>query len=136
MKKILGILVLSLLWCNASFAETLESIEKKYESSLPECEGGEADFAKDMLRIVKWDNCFGTTILIEDGQKTIFNIEFKDGEMKGKGTIIGSGGIKFFVELKGNGSCKRNGYALLSDGRFFKAKYSKACDPKLVKELK
>jgi len=136
MKKLLGIVVLGLLWCNVSFAETIESIEKKYESSLPECEGGEAYIPEDLMRVIKWNNCFGTQILIEGDQKTIFNMEFKDGDMKGKGTIMGLGGVKFFVEFKGGGFCKRNGYALLDDGRIFKAKYSKTCDPKIVKDIK
>ena len=60
MKKLLGIVVLGLLWCNTSFA-------------LPKCEGED---------ISKWTMCEGTKIF-DDGLKYVG--EFKDGLRHGLG---------------------------------------------------
>ena len=72
MKKILGIVVLGLLWCNTSFA-------------LPECEG---DYTK-------WTNCSYTWA---DGNKYVG--EWKKGKMHGQGTHIWANGNKYVGEYK------------------------------------
>ena len=70
MKKLLAILVLALLWCNTSFAE----------SSLPPCQG-EDD--------TQWTNCFGTYLKkdLEDGYTRDYTGEFGNtpGKREGKG---------------------------------------------------
>ena len=134
MKKFLPIIILGLLWCNVGFAETeesIESIEKKYRGTLPECEGGVSDLAKDKLSL-EWNNCFGILKI----QDIVFHSGFVDGNMIGKGTWSDDQGVKLFIEVKGNGNCKRSGYALTNDGRFFKVKFNKDCVPISQKEIK
>ena len=77
MKKLLGILVLGLLWCNTLFGE----------SSLPPCQGEDT----------QWTNCFGTDTS-PDGRKYVG--EFKDGKPHGQGTFTYSNGDKYVGEFK------------------------------------
>ena len=90
MKKLLGILVLGLLWCNASLA-------------LPKCEGNvfnnEWTDCEGMFLDIKTDN-EGNTV-----GKTYIG-EFKDGKMNGKGSVTGSDGFKYVGEFKND---KMNG---------------------------
>ena len=72
MKKLLGILVLGLLWCNTNFAE----------STLPACQG------KDNLQ---WSNCFGTyTWTSGEFAGDRYVGEWKDGKLHGQGTWTGT----------------------------------------------
>ena len=84
MKKLLGILVLGLLWSNVSFA-------------LPECIGEDSS---------KWTMCEGTKIY-SDGKKYIG--EWKDGKRNGTGQSILPDGATYAGEFKddetnGNGT--------------------------------
>jgi len=72
MKKILGVIVLGLLWCNVSFA-------------LPECQGD----------INKWTSCSSTWA---NGNKYVG--EWKKGKLHGQGTHIWANGNKYVGEYK------------------------------------
>jgi hypothetical protein len=105
---------------------TKEKIIDKYKSSLPKCEGGEADMGKDILRWTKWNNCLGTIKLIdESGDELTFISEFKNGEMIG--IFIGTlrNGTLFAVRNKRG--CKKNGHQII-DGTLSKVKLNKDCD--------
>ena len=105
---------------------TKEKIILEYKSTLPECEGGEADMGKDILRWTKWNNCLGTLKLIdESGEELTFVSEFKNGEMMGKFTFTSNNEV-LFAERKKSG-CKRNGYQIV-DGSLAKVKLNKNCD--------
>ena len=82
MKKLLGILVLGLLWCNVALAE----------SSLPECEGNDNNISKytrkHFDKMKKWTNCHGTA-LGPKGQKYIG--EFYKGKFHGQGIFTHEG---------------------------------------------
>ena len=96
MKKLLGILVLGLLWCNTAFAE----------SSLPACHPDQGDDHK------KWTNCshgwnFG------DGN-TYFG-EWKDGQPHGVGEFNLQDGGKYVGEFK-DGMFHGTGTLNLKDG--------------------
>jgi len=86
MKKLLGILVLGLLWCNTVYA-------------LPDCEG---TYSK------KWTNCQGTVEV--EGRKYVG--EFKNGKMHGQGTYTFPGGQKYVGEWKNN---NRHGQGTTTD---------------------
>ena len=131
MKKLLAIVVLGLLFSGNAYAETLESIEKKYRGTLPECKGGVSDFAKDKLAY-EWNNCFGT-IKVHD---IVYQSKFVDGGMTGKTIWTGIDGGKMFVEIDGNGKCKRTGYFLSKDGILSKDKFNKKCEPISRKVIK
>ena len=96
MKKLLGIVVLGLLWCNVVQA-------------LPVCEGSD---------VSKWTNCKGA-YTIADGNK--YEEEFKDDEFQGLGTstfkdIISSKyGTKYVGEFK-NGLPNGQGTIIYATG--------------------
>ena len=102
MKKILGILVLGLLWCNVILAESL----------LPNCKGTDS---------FKWTNCFGTEkknivydLLYKDAykdKKILYEGEYRNGKFHGQGTITYPDGIKYVGELKYN---KPNGQGTMN----------------------
>ena len=105
---------------------TKEKIILEYKSTLPICEGGEADMGKDILRWTKWNNCLGTLKLIdESGEELTFVSEFKNGEMMGKFTFTSNSEV-LFAERKKSG-CKKNGYQIV-DGSLAKVKLNKNCD--------
>ena len=96
MKKLLGILVLDLLWCNVGIAETIkQKIINKHKSSLPKCAGGEADMIKDLKRWTQWDKCFGILKMEIENEEQIFHVEFKNGEIYGKGFLKMVTGIMY-----------------------------------------
>ena len=121
MKKLLGILVLGLLWCNAGFAESKKQIIiNNHKSSLPECAGGEADITKDLSRWSQWDKCFG---ILKMGE-LIFHVEFKNGDMHGKGFVdTGGDGIMYGKFKKGD--WRSTAYLIKPNGQILKLKINK-----------
>ena len=93
MKKLLGIVVLCLMFYNTALAE----------SSLPSCKGTDS---------FKWTNCFGTEkknivydSLYKDAykdKKILYEGEYRNGKFHGQGTITYPDGIKYVGELKYN----------------------------------
>jgi len=124
MKKLLGIVVLGLLWCNVGIAETKkQKIINKYKSSLPECAGGEADIMKDLSRWTQWDKCFGILIMEIENEEQIMHAEFKNGEMRGKGFVETSEGI-MYGKIK-NGNWVSPAYLIKHNGQIIKLKINK-----------
>ena len=76
MKKLLGIVVLSLLWFNTAFA-------------LPTCVGEDSS---------KWTMCEGTKAFNND---LTYTGEWKDGKHHGKGTLLLPNGAKYLGEWVG-----------------------------------
>jgi hypothetical protein len=135
MKKLLGILVLGLLWCNTSFAE----------SSLPLCEG-EDD--------TQWTNCFGTYLkkdlkingftrdytgefsstpgkregkgksrVYRDGKfHSTYVGEFKDDKPNGQGTHTVADGDKYVGEFK-DGKYHGQGTYTYANGETYVGKF-------------
>ena len=93
MKKILGIMVLGLLWCNTAFTE----------STLPPCQGEDH---------MQWTNCLGI-YTNSDGNKYVG--EFKDGEYHGQGTFTFPDGAKFVGEFK-DGDFNGQGTLIFPEG--------------------
>ena len=91
MKKLLGILVLSLLFGNLAQGESL----------LSKCEGNDekiSSFSVKHFRMVrKWTNCHGTTISPK-GAKYVG--EFYKGKFHGQGTFAGIDGRKYVGQYK------------------------------------
>ncbi|MDC0851410.1 hypothetical protein OAP66_03395, partial [Candidatus Pelagibacter sp.] len=93
MKKLLGIVVLVLMFFNIVLAD----------SSLPNCKGTDT---------FKWTNCFGTEKkniaydqLYKDkykDKKVLFQGEYRNGKLYGQGSITFPDGIKYIGELKYN----------------------------------
>ena len=83
MKKLLVIVVLGLLWCNTSFAE----------SKLPACEG---------TKWKKWTDCHGTRVYKDNDKKSrLYYVgEWKKGKMDGQGTMKWSYGMDYVGEWK------------------------------------
>jgi|TARA_B100001964_G_scaffold13332_1_gene13883 hypothetical protein len=81
MKKLLGIIVLGLLWCGNA-------------NALPKCKGEDTIWNIDIPS--KWTNCVGTKIYGGDdeyfGDGAKYDGEFKDGQYHGQGNIIWSDG--------------------------------------------
>ena len=79
-KKFLTILVLVLMFCNMTLAQ----------SSLPECDGNDIkNPLKKFLKIKKWTNCHGALLDLK-GRATYVG-EFYKGQPNGQGTFIHSG---------------------------------------------
>ena len=82
MKKLLGVLVLVIMFCNLALAQ----------SSLPECEGNDRDISefsyKHFMMVKKWTNCQGTG-LGPKGEKYVG--EFYKGNFHGHGTFVHAG---------------------------------------------
>ena len=91
MKKLLGILVLGLLFSNLVQGESL----------LPKCEGNDekiSSFSVKHFRMVrKWTNCHGTTISPK-GAKYVG--DFYKGNFHGQGTFTGIDGRKYVGQYK------------------------------------
>ena len=87
MKKLLAILVLSLLVCNIAQAK--------------ECEGSPLVEKKSTLILfkifVKWKDCHGT-LTYKDGSKYVG--EFKNGRLSGQGTFTWLDGVKYVGGLR------------------------------------
>ena len=91
MKKLLGIVVLGLIFFNIVLAD----------SSLPNCKGTDA---------FKWTNCFGTEEksvaydqLYKDkykDKKILYQGEYRNGKLHGKGSITFTDGIKCKIGSK------------------------------------
>ena len=80
MKKLLGILVLGLMFCNITLAQ----------SSLPECEGNDiTNFLRKALKAKKWTNCHGTYLNLKG--KPAYVGEFYKGQPHGQGTFVHKG---------------------------------------------
>ena len=76
MKKFLGNLMLGLLTCNITLAQ----------SSLPECEGNDIkNPLKKFFKIKKWTNCHGTFLDLKG--KPAYVGEFYEGQPNGLGTF-------------------------------------------------
>jgi len=116
MKKLLGIVVLGLLWCNVVFGDSLKTILKNSErvvnfnpetelnnmlssSSLPKCKGqngfGWDDVKKENI---EWNNCIGISTFsyddVWDGAPQWYVGEFKNASFNGNGILlIGGEGI-------------------------------------------
>ena len=109
MNKLLGILVLGLLWCSATYAKplnwgTLIESTKKIESLLPKCVGED---------IGQWKYCWGTHT---NSSGEIYVGQFIDGKKQGLGTLIYFDGTKYSGEIK-NGYPHGQGSMLFPDGR-------------------
>ena len=106
MKKFLGILVLSFLFCNTAQAK--------------ECEGSPIDEKKSTLALLKvsfiWKDCHGT-LTYKDGSKYVGG--FKWGRFSGQGIFTWLDGIKYVGEFK-NGKRHGQGTLTLPDGRILK----------------
>ena len=121
MKKAILILLVGLFWCNVGFAETKEqTIINEHKSSLPECEGGEADMLKDLSRWSEWDKCFGILKIEVENEETIFHVEFKNGEMHGKG-FAEIGDTIMYGKFK-NGDWTSPVYVIQANGQILKGK--------------
>ena len=87
MKKLLGILVLGLLFYNTAQAK--------------ECEGSPLEEKKNTLTLLKvsitWRDCHGT-LTYKDGSKYVG--EFKLGRFSGQGTFTWLDGVKYVGEFK------------------------------------
>ena len=80
MKKLLGILVLGLMFCNITLAQ----------SSLPECEGNDiTNPLRKALKVKKWTNCHGTYLNLKG--KPAYVGEFYKGQPHGQGTFAHRG---------------------------------------------
>jgi len=80
MKKLLEILVLGLLWCNITLAQ----------SSLPECEGNDiTNPLRKALKAKKWTNCHGTHLNLKG--KPGYVGEFYKGQHHGQGSFTHKG---------------------------------------------
>ena len=84
MKKLLGIVVLGLLWCSIAISQ----------SSLPECEGNDSNRSKfsvkHFAKMKKWTNCHGTGIGPgSNGPKYVG--EWKKGKFHGQGMFTHKG---------------------------------------------
>lgn len=120
MKKAIFVLVIGLFWCDVGFAETKkQTIINNHKSSLPECAGGEADITKDLSRWSQWDKCFG---ILKMGE-LIFHVEFKNGDMHGKGFVDTGDGI-MYGKFK-NGDWRSTAYLIKLNGQILKLKISK-----------
>jgi hypothetical protein len=120
MKKLLGIVVLGLLWCNTTFA-------------LPKCQGED---------ISKWTMCEGIKTTFKDSK---YVGEFKDGKYHGQGTITNSAGDKYTGGWKDgkyygkgtltyfNGDKKK---VVVKDGKFYEQKTLTSFDQNKKKEKK
>ena len=89
MKKLLGILVLGLLWCNTA-------------SALPKCEDNDPK---------KWTNCEGSF----DYPDKKYSGEWKDGKRHGQGTLTSPDGAKYVGEWK-DGKFHGQGTATYASG--------------------
>ena len=88
MKKLLGILVLGLMFCNITLAQ----------SSLPECEGNDiTNTLRKALKAKKWTNCHGTYLNLKG--KPAYVGEFYKGQPHGQGTFAHKG-RKYFGQWK------------------------------------
>ena len=119
MKKLLGILVLSLLVCNIAQAK--------------ECEGSPLEEKKNTLTLFKvsfiWRDCHGT-LTYKDGSK--YMGDFKWGRFSGKGTFTWLDGVKYVGEFK-NGKRHGQGTYTWTDGTIDNGIWKK---DKLVKRNK
>ena len=115
MKKLFGILVLGLLFCNTTLAQ----------SSLPECEGNDIkNPLKKFLKTKKWKNCHGTFLDLKG--KPAYIGEFYKGQPHGQGTFEHKG-RKYVGQYKNH---KRHGQGTYTyangdqyAGRWIKHKY-------------
>ena len=104
MKKLLGIVVLCLLLCSATYAQSLIESTKKIESLLPKCVGAD---------IKQWKYCWGTHT---NSSGEIYVGKFIDGKKQGLGTLIYLDGTKYSGQFK-NGYPHGQGSMLFPDGR-------------------
>ena len=116
MNKLLGILVLGLLWCSATYAKplnwgTLIESTKKMESLLTKCVGED---------IGQWKYCWGTHI--NPGGETYVG-QFINGKKQGLGTLIYPDGRKLFGEFY-NGTLNGQVTILFPDGKVENCTYS------------
>jgi hypothetical protein len=116
MKKLLGIVVLGLLWCSATYAKplnwgTLIEGTKKIESLLPKCVGED---------IGQWKYCWGTHIN-PDGETYVG--KFINGTKQGLGTLMYPDGRKLFGEFY-NGTLNGQVTILFPDGKVENCTYS------------
>ena len=102
MKKLLGILVLVIMFCNLALPQ----------SSLPECEGNDRDISefsyKHFMMVKKWTNCQGTG-LGPKGEKYVG--EFYKGKFHGQGIFTKNGrkyirvkGVRWYTNLDTHGN--------------------------------
>ena len=119
MKKLLAILVLSLLVCNIAQAK--------------ECKGSPFEEKNNILILfkilVKWKDCYGT-LTYKDGSKYIG--EFKRGRFSGQGIFTWLDGVKYVGEFK-NGKRHGQGTYTWTDGTIDNGIWKK---DKLVKRNK
>ena len=94
MKKLLGILVLSLLWCNVGFA-------------LPECKG---------KTYALWNDCVGSAKV--PNSKAVYTGSWKKGKPEGKGSLRWPDGEHFKGDFK-NGYMDGFGTYHFNDGRIY-----------------
>ena len=134
MKKAIGIIILGLLWCNTSFAETEESIIEKYKSSLKLCVVGMVEYY-DFQRWQAWTDCFGVLKKMTGRGTWIFHSEFKNGFQSGKALIEYPNGDRLFTKIKKE-ICSGKGYVITRDGTIFKVKLTKDCVVKSQKVIK
>ena len=88
MKNFLGILVLGLMFCNITLAQ----------SSLPECEGNDiTNPLRKALKAKKWTNCHGTYLNLKG--KSAYVGEFYKGQPHGQG-IFAHKGRKYVGQWK------------------------------------
>ena len=114
--KLLGILVLGLLWFSATYAKplnwgTLIEGTKKIESLLPKCVGED---------IGQWKYCWGTHIN-PDGETYVG--KFINGTKQGLGTLMYPDGRKLFGEFY-NGTLNGQVTILFPDGKVENCTYS------------
>ena len=103
MKKLLGILVLGLLWCNTSFAE----------SSLPKCQGDPK----------QWTNCQGK---MSDNSGYKYDGEFINGNIGGKGILFHPNGDKWvgeFITTESGWTFNGKGTITTSDGGKYEGEF-------------
>ena len=120
-------MVLGLLWCNLSFAETEQSIRDKYKSELAECNDGIIEDYGNTKKWMKWDNCVGKLKMETNDGSVLITSEFKNGIPGGKSNMVWNGET-FFMIYKKEGGCKRNGHAIKPNGKLYKIKWNKSCD--------
>ena len=133
MKKLLGIVVLGLLLSgNVYAAETEKSIRDKYKSELPDCDNGIIADLGDSKKWTEWNNCFGRVKMDTGDGSFVVAADHRDDNTGVELWIMGPdianyAGTTFFKILTKNG-CKKNGHAISSDGKLYKAKWNKRCD--------